>query len=179
MTTTEGEDARFAQLLIDRRMQCRAEWQSYSGWLSVLTPLRWVMVGGAAVLSTFAGATALGRNELVGPMWHVYAALAAFGATLLTLLHSSFQCDAYQAECQRLIQLYRSLEMGYQAIACLASGDQRPRFLETDSKFRDAQAAAGTIPPAIIRRRAERRLGIEGMLASERMLMRQIGESAA
>jgi hypothetical protein len=38
-------------------------------------------------------------------------------AAILTAMHKGLYCDAHQAECRRLVQVYRGLEVRYRTLA--------------------------------------------------------------
>src|SRR5882724_4043769 len=128
------EQTRLLKLLRERERQCRVEHLAYGRWLGILTPLRWVTVSGGTVLSALAGATIFSKTVFVGKQWPIYAGVFALVASVLTGLHTALKCDAHQAECHRLIQLYQSLETGYQAAYALPPADVPSRFRELEAR---------------------------------------------
>ena len=152
------DHTRLLNLLRQRERQCRIEYRAYGGWLALLTPLRWFTVSGGIVLSALAGATVFSQPVFLGAQWPIYAGVFALVASILTGLHAALNCDAHQAECHRLIQLYQSLETGYQAASALPSSDIPQHFKELEAKFEDAKLKATASPPTYFRERAERGL---------------------
>ena|ERR1700682_399362 len=146
--------ARSINLLIQRERQCRTEHRAYGRWLALLTPLRWFTVAGGTILSALAGATIFGK--LFGEQWPIYAGVFSLAASILTGLHAALNCDAHQAECRRLIQLYQSLETGFQAARALPASELPQRLEELEKKFEEAKLKATATPPAHFREQAER-----------------------
>jgi len=128
-------------------------------WLAVLTPLRWFTVAGGTILSALAGATVFSKPVFLGDRWPVYAGVFALLASILTGLHTALHCDAHQAECRRLIQLYQSLEANYQGAQALPAPEIAQRLKQLEAKFEEAKLKATACPPAYFRERAEREVG--------------------
>jgi hypothetical protein len=150
------DHARLMKLLSQREQQCRVEHRAYGRWLALLTPLRWLTVAGGTVLSAIAGATVFSRPLFLGEQWPVYAGVFALVASVLTGLHTALNCDAHQAECHRLIQLYQSLETGFQAAQALPASEMPQRFKDLEARFEEAKLKATASPPTYFRVRAER-----------------------
>lgn len=154
--TDPKEESRLIGLIALRERQCRIEQRAYGRWLGILTPLRWFTVAGGIILSALAGATVLGKPQLFGDQWPVYGGVLALVASILTGLHTVLHCDTHQAECRRLVQLYESLEAGFQGARARPESEM-PRYVEElEAKFAEAKAKAAAAPPRSFRERAER-----------------------
>jgi hypothetical protein len=113
-------------------------------------------VAGGTILSALAGATVFSKPVFLGEQWPIYAGVFALVASILTGLHTALHCDAHQAECRRLIQLYQSLETGFQAAHALPAPEIPQRFKDLEAKFEEAKLKATASPPTFFRERAER-----------------------
>jgi hypothetical protein len=124
-------------------------------WLGWLTPMRWFTVGGTTVLSLAASATIF--VKLFGSHYDVVAGLFALGASILSGLHTAFNCDAYQADCRRFIGLYAGLELGFEAVQILALSpdDAAAREKELEKTYEELTAGRSTLPPSRLRERAK------------------------
>jgi hypothetical protein len=142
-------------LIKERQRHCRIEYIALSGWLSFLTPLRWITIAGGTILSALAGATVLSNGAFLGSAFKIYSGIFALTASILTGLHTALHCDTHQAECRRLIQLYESLELAFQATLALPPSEIPRRFHELEAALHEAKLKATATPPMRYRRRAE------------------------
>lgn len=138
-----------------RERQCRMESRAYQLWLDRITPLKWISVGGGTVLSALAGATVLAQPVLFGSYWSVIGGVLALVSSILTGLHTALKCDAHQAECHRLIQLFASMEAAAQSAPALSAAELPVAWKELESRFQEAIAKATASPPAWCRRKVE------------------------
>ena len=143
------------QLLTQREVQCRIEQWALEQWLGLLTPFRWLTVGGGTLLSTVAGATVLAKPEAFGTHWPLIGGLCALAASILTGLHTALKCEAHQAECGRLIQVYSALEAAYQAAHVLPPAQRFARQEALESRFEEAKTKATASAPSRYRKRGE------------------------
>jgi hypothetical protein len=114
-----SDDSRIDNALNHALQQCRREQVAYEEWLRVLSPLRWICVGGGVLFSAAAGITII-WNSL--PHGRMISAILAFSASVLTGLHVALKCDPYQAECHRILQALKSL--GIEIEMCREVHDQ-------------------------------------------------------
>jgi hypothetical protein len=152
------EQTRLLQLFVQRERQCRIEHRAYDIWLSRLTPLKWLTIGGGTILSALAGATVLGKPEFLGAQWPIFGGVCALASSILTGLHTALKCESHQTECHRLIQLFSSLEASFQAAQALPTSQLQEKFKELEPKFEEARMKATASPPAWCRKRAEREI---------------------
>jgi hypothetical protein len=138
-----------------RARQCHVETRAFQYWLDILTPLKWVTVGGSTILSALAGATVLSKPEIFGHQWDVVGGVFALVSSALMGLHSVFRCDAHQVECHRLIQVFSSLESAFQAVPTLSGSELSLTFKRLEKKFQDSIEKATASPPGWCRRKAE------------------------
>jgi hypothetical protein len=138
-----------------REQQCAIERRALEMWLGLLTPLRWLTVSGGIVFSAIAGATILGKHDLLVGSWPVVGGVCALTASILTGLHTGLKCESHQAECRRLIQVYLSLEAAYQAARLLPPTELALRQSALEERFEQARSNAAASAPGRYRVRAE------------------------
>ena len=148
-----GEDTDVTRFLAQRESRCRIERRALERWMRPLTLFKWVTVGLGTLLSTVAGATVLGK--LFGDRWALIGGTCALTASLLTGLHTALKCEAHQAECRRLIQVYASLEAAYQAAQVLPLSQRLTRQEALEVWFEDTLAKATVSAPSRYRDLAE------------------------
>ena len=90
--------------------ECNRRADAYSAWLTKLTPANWVLVLGATLLSMAAGRSIFANENIFS---YEVAGILAFISAGLTLVHSTFNCDAHQAECRKAKRTYKSLAWEY------------------------------------------------------------------
>ena len=140
MPTTEELRA-----VANARRQENSDWAAaYSITLGWLVPANTLLVVGAAVLSLFAGASALLKYGFTTPEM---TALLAFSSSVLTLLHTKFGCDKYQSECKRLVGVHRALAVEYSHLATASDETQLARDLSALNKhYSDVVGTARSWP---------------------------------
>lgn len=141
-----GQDSDVTWLFAQRELQCRIEKQALERWLGPLTLLRWATVGLGTLLAAVASATVLGK--LFGDQWALIGGLCALAASILTGFHTAFKCEAHQAECRRLIQVYSSLEAAYQAAQVLPLAQRLARHEALEARFEETLTKASASAPS-------------------------------
>jgi hypothetical protein len=149
-----GDDAEVTRLLPRRELQCRIERRALERWLHPLTLLKWGTVILGTILAAVAGATALVGIWFPG-QWEVITAICALTASILTGLHTALKCEAHQAECRRLIQVYKSLEAAYQAAQVVPLAQRLNRLEALEARFEEALTKATASAPSRYRDLAE------------------------
>jgi len=104
-------------------------------------------VSGTTILSAIAAATAFHGKMVFGAEFQTVAGLCALGATILSGLHTALKCDAYQAECSRMINVLEGLEAAFQAIALLDPDDHLAAVRDLEKKYEGALAGTTASPP--------------------------------
>jgi hypothetical protein len=98
--------------------------RAYATTLSALTPVNFILVVGAALLSLVAGASILIENNL---LTNVQSGILALVSSALTLIHSKLGCEQYQAECRKLVSFHQGIAEDYSNL----------RIVDDVDKFRD------------------------------------------
>jgi len=135
------------QFSLKREVDCRVLRRALEIWLSRLTPMRWFTVSGTTILSAIAAATVFNGHDVHGHSFKTVAGLCALGATILSGLHTALKCDAYQAECSRMINVLGGLEAGFQAVALLDPDDHLAAVRDLEKKYEGALAGTTVSPP--------------------------------
>jgi len=131
-----------------RERDCHIAKRALEKWLTVLNPIRWVMVSATTIFSALAAATILGKASLLGVGYDTFAGLCALASAILSGLHSSLRCDPHQAECRSLIAEYDGLEAGFQSVAILEEPASSKRLAELESKYEQLRSSARASSPA-------------------------------
>jgi hypothetical protein len=151
------------QFSMKREVDCRVLRRALEMWLGRLTPMRWFTVSGTTILSAIAAATVFNGRDLFGVSFQMIAGVCALGATILSGLHTALKCDAYQAECSRMITVLEGLEAGFQAIELLEPDDHLAAVRDLEKRYEGALAGTTASPPHRYRVMALRELeGVGG-----------------
>ena len=145
-------------LLAQRVVACRRDARAYSYWVGILTPLKWLCVGGGVVLPAVAGFSLLGRREYLGQQWQVISGALALAGSLLMGLHVGFKCDPYQAECHRLIQAFEALAKRSESAAATSKESVEKAAGELEAKYAELTETAQARPPRWAQAKARRQL---------------------
>lgn len=148
-----SEIASFAQR---RERDCHIAKRALEKWLTILNPIRWVMVTATTILSALAAASILGKASLLGIHYETFAGLCALGSAILSGLHTSLRCDPHQAECRNLIADYDGLEAGFQSVSILEEPSSSAKMAELESKYEQIRSSARASSPAFFVRAAEK-----------------------
>jgi hypothetical protein len=135
------------QFSIKREVDCRVLRRALEMWLGRLTPMRWFTVSGTTILSAISAATVFNGQDVFGLKFQTVAGVCALGATILSGLHTGLKCDAYQAECSRMIGVLEGLEASFQAIALLDPEDHLAAVRDLEKKYEEALAGTTASPP--------------------------------
>ena len=87
--------------------------RAYATTLFALTPLNFILVVGAALLSLVAGASLLIQNKV---LTSEHAGLLALLSSAFTIVHTKLGCEHYQGECKRLEGFHRGLAARYASL---------------------------------------------------------------
>jgi hypothetical protein len=115
--------------------ECDAMSNAYAKTLSALFPANLIFVVGAALLSLIAGASLLVENDLLTKTGAGVLALVSGG---LTIIHSKLECESYQAECRKLLGIYRGIAQDYKNLNVV---DDVAKFKERLSAIDDRLSA--------------------------------------
>ncbi len=114
---------------------------SKTNWITVLVPSLLGVVAGSALFTT-PGSSFLGIEA------SYWIGIGTLLAAILTAIHKGLDCDAHQAECRRLVQVYRGLEVRYRTLAQIESTSIVDELLALDSELGELrQSQTATINP--------------------------------
>jgi hypothetical protein len=147
------------ELIIKREIDCKIQRRALDMWLGMLTPVRWLTVIGATVLSAVAGATIL--QKPLGSRFGVVVGVCALVASILSALHTALHCDAHQADCRRLISDLRGLESEFEDVRVRGLESLGMELRELDKSYKKAISESVVLAPAYFRRRAERERSVK------------------
>ena len=147
------------ELIIKREIDCKIQRLALDMWLGILTPVRWLTVIGATVLSAVAGATILQKS--FGSRFGVAVGVCALVASILSALHTALHCDAHQADCRRLISDLRGLESEFEDVRVRGLESSSTEVRELEKNYKKAISESAVLAPAYFRRRAERECSVK------------------
>lgn len=143
---------RAAAIAAARERECRLQAAAYRRVLHLLAPANWLLVAGAALLSTVAGATIVTTT-----VPHFIPALLALLSAAFTVIHKGLHCEVYQSECRRLRSAYDALACRYRSLELIETPADFHRDLRAlDAREATLRAEANITPPDWALQRAER-----------------------
>jgi hypothetical protein len=127
-----------------KRLQSAALSDAYSATLFALAPANFVLVVGAALLALMAGAGVLVENDIITK---TESGVLALISSALTIVHSKFGCDEYQAECKKLRTFYRGMAEDYDGLQFISDDRKlRKRFIALNGQLSAAAKSASALP---------------------------------
>lgn len=111
-----------------RERECEIAAIAFKARVRVFGWTNWITIVVPSLLAAFAGAAVFADSE-----WRVLTGSAALLSALLTAIHKGRNCDAYQAECQRLAQTYDGLAARYRTLYQLDIDNAEKKLLELDA----------------------------------------------
>ena len=99
----------------EREIECRERAEFFDSRLRFFSKTNWITVLVPSLLGVIAGSALFSNAN----SWWV--GVGALVAALLTAIHRGLDCDAHQAECRRLVQKYRGLEVRYRTLRQIES----------------------------------------------------------
>ena len=139
-----------------RSIECMIERRALEIWLVTLKPANWITILMPALLSVLAGGTILSEPTLLGPNVKLFAGVCALAASLLTTVHKALDCDAHQAECDRLRRAFGALETEYDNIRVCQPEDLAAKIERANQRMEQLRESAAARPPDRYRRKAKR-----------------------
>jgi|GEM_PF-2961641 len=126
-----------------REIECKIESYAFNKRLKLFGYTNWVTVIVPSLLAVTAGSALFATDK-----WRpVIAGIILIGA-LLTAIHKSLDCDAYQTECRRLIQAYNGLATRYRTLHEVQKDNWLKDFLELESRLAELrEGATAKLPP--------------------------------
>mgnify|MGYP006107971443 CR=1 FL=1 len=113
----ESDYKKYLDLFKQRKIECHIQQESYSIWLSYLTPLRWVSIIIGVIFPAIVGVAIFA--ELFGEEWKIWSAIMLLVSGMVSGLHTALKCDSHQSECQRLKKRYEALADKYNDVIIL------------------------------------------------------------
>ena len=140
-----------------RERECEIEAVAFKKRLNFLWWPNWATIVLPSMLSAFAGA-AVFASSTTGINWKIWTGGAALLSALLVAIHKGLNCDAYQAECRRLVQAYSGLATRYRTLHQVDVDGAKEKLLELDAALAAIRETATVDAPDVYRGEAR---GIE------------------
>ena len=125
-----------------RKSECRERANFFEGRLRFFSKTNWITILVPSLLGVLAGSA---FSPDISPMWSGGGALIA---AILTVIHKGLDCDAHEAECRRLVQEYRSLEVRYRTLNQIKTENIAEELRTLDSELADLRKSqSATVNP--------------------------------
>ena len=147
------EDVR--EVCARREAECRLGSYAYNRRLKLFGYTSWITVVVPSLLGVTAGSALFATDN-----WAPLVGAAALVAGLLTAIHKGLDCDAYQAECRRLIQAYNGVATRYRTLHEVQTDSSFNHFLELEERLAELkEGATAKLPPGYEERVKEEMIG--------------------
>jgi len=154
--TPQDDNGKILELLKQKELACRIEKEAYQRWVDIITLIRFVMIGGAALL---AGAALV--NILMRPLDYltsqntIIAVACSFAAVILAALHVVLEMDVMHDNSRKLRHEYEVLEQKCSAAQTLSYPQMRDFYFATQQKQLLIKSEAQTSPPRWLRQQVQ------------------------
>ena len=141
---------KYQNIAAERQAECGERADFFDSQLRLFSKTNRITVLVPSLLGVVAGSALFANSE---PIWRgitpmVLVGVGTFVAAILTAIHKGLDCDAHQAECRRLIQVYRGLEVRYRSLAQIETPNIIDELLALDSELGELrQSQTVTIRP--------------------------------
>lgn len=140
----------YQTIAAQRETECGERAAYFDGQLRIFSRTNWITVLVPSLLGVIAGSAlfADASSSWLGLNASTWLGIATLIAAILTAIHKGLDCDAHQAECRRLVQAYRGLEVRYRTLAEIETPAVVDELLALDAalaELRESQTA--TIKP--------------------------------
>ncbi len=132
----------YQKLAEEREAECGKRAAFFDSRLRFFSKTNWITVLVPSLLGVIAGSALFTESS------SIWIGIGALAAALLTAVHKGLNCDAHQAECRRLVQAYRGLEVRYRTLRQIATPTIVEEMLALDSELAElCQSQTATINP--------------------------------
>ncbi|WP_339901319.1 hypothetical protein [Paraglaciecola polaris] len=140
----------YQDIAAQRQVECDERATYFDSQLRIFSKTNWITVLVPSLLGVLAGSGLFVDSSvyLLGLSASSWIAIGTLLAAILSAIHKGLNCDAHQAECRRLVQLYRALEIRYRTLAQIEMQNIVDQILALDAKLaalRQSQTATVSI----------------------------------
>lgn len=141
---------KYQNIASSRQTECGERASAFDNRLRFFSITNWFTIIIPALLGVLAGSGIFVDSE---SSWRGYEASTLIGwgtlfAAILTAIHKGLDCEAHQAECRRLVQIYRGFEVRYRTLAQIENPNIVEELLALDSELGELrQSQTATINP--------------------------------
>jgi hypothetical protein len=139
-----------------RETECRRESWAVEKRLRVLSRYNWVTVVLPALIFSAAGAEIIAGVE--NPTLHRWTGGFTLAASLAVLIHKARDCDAHQAELNRLRKEYDKLAVKYRSVYQISGPDPDAKISPLDESLAELKGSADVVLPRKLRHQASKAL---------------------
>ncbi|SIT05320.1 hypothetical protein [Neptunomonas antarctica] len=141
---------KYQDIAAERQAECCERAAFFDSELRFFSKTNWITLLVPSLLGVVAGSSLFAES---GSSWLYVDATTWIGigtllAAILTAIHKGLDCDAHQAECRRLVQVYRGLEVRYRTLAQIETPSIIDQLLALESELGELrQSQTATINP--------------------------------
>jgi hypothetical protein len=136
---------KYQDVAAERQAECDERATFFDSQLRFFSKTNWITVLIPSLLGVLAGSGLFAESDLKWlcfetSTWLCFETSTWIGigtlfAAILAAIHKGLDCDAHQAECRRLVQVYRSLEVRYRTLAQIETPNIVDGLLILDSEL--------------------------------------------
>jgi len=152
---SQEDNSKILELLKRKELACKIEKEAYQRWADVIMTVRFVMIGGAALLACAALFTIIKPLDYINTQDTIIAISCAFLAVILASLHIVLEMDKFHHKIRRTLHDYTELEMACGKAQALSYTDMRRIFDEATIKQAQIKNEARSKPPQWLRQHVE------------------------
>jgi lysylphosphatidylglycerol synthetase-like protein (DUF2156 family) len=125
------------EIAANRQAECKQRASYFDSRLRFFSKTNLITVIVPSLLGVIAGSALFAEtnSSWLGIDTLSWLAIGTLAAALLTAIHKGLDCDSHQAECRRLVQVYRGLETRYRTISETSMDDKCGKFAELEEKL--------------------------------------------
>jgi len=137
---------KYQEIAVSRQTECDERAAFFDKELRFFSLTNWFTVLIPSLLGVLAGSSLLveSNSSLLGFQVSTLIGCGTLLAAILTAIHQGLDCDAHQAECRRLVQDYRSLEVRYRTLAQIETPSIVDELLALDAELGELRKSQTT-----------------------------------
>jgi hypothetical protein len=137
---------KYQEIAVSRQTECDKRAAFFDKELRFFSMANWFTVLIPSLLGVLAGSSLLveSNSRLFDFQVSTLIGCGTLLAAILTAIHQGLNCDAHQAECRRLVQDYRSLEVRYRTLAQIETPSIVDELLALDSELGELRKSQTT-----------------------------------
>ena len=153
--SSQENNAKILELLKRKELACKIEKEAYQRWVDLILAVRFVMIGGAALLACVALFTIIKPLDYINTKDTIIAISCAFLAVILASLHIVLEMDKFYHKNKRTLNDYAELEIVCGKAQALSYNDMQRAYDEATIKQMKIKDEAKSGPPKWLRQHVQ------------------------